>query len=207
MKPLLAGIGAVLLAFGTHAAALDLGQIGPVYSIAEPHLLDVIHERLRAKERSGELQRWADAAAARAASAVRQPTPVAGLAATRLPRTFLVDPSFELDRNVVDGAGRLLFAAGTRKNPLEVVALTQPLLFFDARDPAQVAHARSELDGRRGRVKLILVAGSYLQLMTAWHTRVYYDQNGWLTRRLGITQVPALVTQEGLALRIDERMP
>ena len=33
---------------------------------------------------------------------------------------------------------------------------------------------------------------------------VYYDQNGTLTRQLGIAQVPALVSQEGLRLRIDE---
>jgi conjugal transfer pilus assembly protein TraW len=33
---------------------------------------------------------------------------------------------------------------------------------------------------------------------------VYFDQQGLLIRRLGITQVPALVSQEGLHLRIDE---
>ena len=34
--------------------------------------------------------------------------------------------------------------------------------------------------------------------------RVYYDQRGLLVQRLGIHQVPALVTQEGRMLRIDE---
>ncbi len=32
----------------------------------------------------------------------------------------------------------------------------------------------------------------------------YYDQQGVLTRRLGIAQVPALVSQEGKRLRVDE---
>jgi conjugal transfer pilus assembly protein TraU len=40
--------------------------------------------------------------------------------------------------------------------------------------------------------------------MKSWRIPVYYDQQGLLTRRLGITQVPALVSQEGLRLRIDE---
>ena len=40
--------------------------------------------------------------------------------------------------------------------------------------------------------------------MKSWHIPVYYDQQGRLTRRLGIKQVPALVSQEGLRLRIDE---
>ena len=53
-------------------------------------------------------------------------------------------------------------------------------------------------------MKPILVGGSYLALMQSWHVPVYYDQQGLLTRRLGITQVPALVSQEGLRLRIDE---
>jgi conjugal transfer pilus assembly protein TraW len=49
---------------------------------------------------------------------------VAGLRATEGPRTFYVDPTFTLDRNVVDAQGRLLFAAGTRKNPLSSMPVT-----------------------------------------------------------------------------------
>jgi conjugal transfer pilus assembly protein TraW len=98
----------------------------------------------------------------------------------------------------------LLFAAGTRKNPLEVVSLSRHLLFFDGRDPAQVGRVRQLIALYQGRVKPILVGGSYLDLMQSWHVPVYYDQQGLLTRRLGITQVPALVSQEGLRLRIDE---
>ena len=86
----------------------------------------------------------------------------------------------------------------------EVVSLSRHLLFFDARDPRQVKHAR-ELNGRyAGRIKPILTGGSYLDLMKAWRVPVYYDQSGTLTRRFGIRQVPALVSQEGLRLRIDE---
>jgi conjugal transfer pilus assembly protein TraW len=48
------------------------------------------------------------------------------------------------------------------------------------------------------------VAGSYLALMQRWQVLVYYDQQGALTRKLGITHVPALVSQEGKQLRIDE---
>ena len=56
----------------------------------------------------------------------------------------------------------------------------------------------------QGKVKPILTAGSYLDLMKSWRTPVYYDQQGVLVRRFGITQVPALVSQEGMRLRIDE---
>ena len=193
-----------LMLGATGARAMDLGVIGPTYEISEPHLLQMIEQRLRAKERSGELGRLEAQVRERGIATVKNPPPVTGLRATDAVRTFYFDPSFTLDRNILGPQGELLFAAGTRKNPLEVVSLSRHLLFFDARDPRQVGRARQLIALYQGRVKPILVGGSYLDLMQSWHVPVYYDQQGLLTRRLGITQVPALVSQEGLRLRIDE---
>jgi conjugal transfer pilus assembly protein TraW len=186
------------------ARAMDLGVIGPTYEISERHLLQMIEQRLREKERSGELGRLEAEARKRGIATVKNPPPVTGLRPTDTMRTFYFDPSFTLDRNIFGPQGELLFAAGTRKNPLEVVSLSRHLLFFDARDPRQVGRARQLIALYQGRVKPILVGGSYLDLMQSWHVPVYYDQQGLLTRRLGITQVPALVSQDGLRLRIDE---
>jgi conjugal transfer pilus assembly protein TraW len=207
MKPdFVVAAAAVLLCAG--AGAADLGTIGPTYGIAEPHLLNFIMQRLRDKERSGELQRLMEDAQARGVDTVRRPPPVAGLRATETARTFFIDPSFTLDRNIVDAQGRLLFAAGTRKNPLDVVSMSNRLLFFDARDRRQVVQARELIARYDGKVKPILTGGSYLELMKAWQVPVYFDQQGTLTQRLGIRQVPALVSQEGKRLRIDEvRLP
>ena len=199
--PLVLGL---MLGAAGGARAMDLGVIGPTYEISEPHLLQMIEQRLREKERSGELGRLEAEARERGIATVKNPPPVTGLRATDAVRTFYFDPSFSLDRNILGPQGELLFAAGTRKNPLEVVSLSRHLLFFDARDPRQVGRARQLIAHYQGRVKPILVGGSYLDLMQSWHVPVYYDQQGLLTRRLGITQVPALVSQEGLRLRIDE---
>jgi conjugal transfer pilus assembly protein TraW len=199
--PLVLGL---MLAAAGGVRAMDLGVIGPTFEINEPHLLQMIEQRLREKERSGELGRLEAEARERGIATVKNPPPVTGLRATETVRTFYFDPSFTLDRNILGPQGELLFAAGTRKNPLEVVSLSRHLLFFDARDPRQVGRARQLITVYQGRVKPILVGGSYLDLMQSWHVPVYYDQQGLLTRRLGITQVPALVSQEGLRLRIDE---
>lgn len=196
--------GAALLLPLSSAHALDTGVIGPTYEIAEPHLLKFIEQRLRQKEASGELRRLQEEARNRGIDAVRSPEPVADLATTRARRSFYYDPTYTLDRNVQDGQGRLMFAAGTRANPLDIVSLSKRLLFFDARDPQQVAQARRLIAQYDGRVKPILTGGSYLDLMQAWQLPVYYDQLGMLTKRLGIRQVPALVSQEGKWLRIDE---
>ena len=64
--------------------------------------------------------------------------------------------------------------------------------------------ARQLIAHRGGPLTPVLVGGSYLELMQAWQQPVYFDQAGRLTGRLGITHVPALVSQEGLKLRIDE---
>lgn len=185
-----------------HAA--DAGTIGPTYEIAEPHLLQMIEQRLRAKERSGEMAKLMDQARTRGMDAVRHPAPVANVHATTSARTFYVDPTYTLARNVLGSQGEMLFAAGTRFNPLDVVALSRHLLFFDARDSKQVHRASELVKLYQGKVKAILTGGSYLDLMKAWQLPVYYDQQGLLVRKLGITQVPALVSQEGRRLRVDE---
>ena len=192
------------VAWSIACTATDLGVVGPTYRIAEPNLLDVIHERLIEREKSGELRRLEEAARARATEAVLHPAPVPHITTTSAPRTFYFDPTFTLQENLIDEQGRVLFPAGTRKNPLEVVSLSRHLLFFDGRDALQVLQARALITHYDGRVKPILVAGSYLDLMKTWQAPVYYDQQGLLTRRLGITQVPALVSQDGMRLRIDE---
>ncbi len=197
-------IGLLLLSSNTWALATDLGVIGPSYEISEPHLLRMIEQRLREKERTGELQRLADEARARGVETVTHPAPVAGVRTTQTARSFYFDPSFTLDRNLLDAKGQLMFAADTRKNPLDIVSLSKHLLFFDARDQRQVRRAKELLASYQGRVKPILTGGSYLDLMQTWRIPVYYDQQGLLTRRLGIAQVPALVSQEGRRLRIDE---
>lgn len=186
------------------AQATNLGTIGPTYPVAEKNLLDVIMARLRAKEASGELKRHEQEARDRAAYAVNNPRQVDGLRRAQAARTFYFDPSFTLQSNVVDSTGAVLFPAGTRKNPLEVVSLSKHLLFFDARDPGQVARARELIEHYQGKVKPILVGGSYLDLMKRWNKPVFYDQDGTLVRKFGIAAVPAIVSQEGQRLRIDE---
>lgn len=71
----------------------------------------------------------------------------------------------------------------------------------------QVALAANLLGTYAGAVKPVLTGGSYLELMRRWRVPVYYDQRGLLVRRLAITHVPALVSQDGRRLRIDELVP
>jgi len=188
------------------AGAESLGVVGPTYPIAEEHLLKMIEARLRAKEESGELARIQEQIVSRGKQAVLAPPPLQ-LPAVAVPRTFYVDPTYVLDRNIADGGGRLLFAAGTRANPLDIVSMSRRLFFFDGRDERQVAMAERLAKGETAKTKPVLVGGSYLDLMRRWKVPVYYDQRGVLVKRLRIERVPALVSQEGRRLRVDELVP
>ena len=202
--PLRMVIAATILLASHCAHARDLGVIGPVYAIAEPSLIEVIQAKLREMQANGDLARLQRESQARIRREVEQPSPVAGITKATRARTFHFDPSIEVPHPILDADGRVIVAPGTRINPLDTVSLSRALLFIDARDTAQLAQAQRLLSERKGQMKLILTGGSYLDLMRRWKLSVFYDQQGHLTTQLGIRHVPALVTQDGNRLRIDE---
>jgi conjugal transfer pilus assembly protein TraW len=191
-----------LLAIGVHAE--DLGTIGPTYEITERDLIEVIKDKLSRMERTGELAKLHDDYKRRVIAGIEQPRPVPGIKPTETARTFYIDPTWTLDRNVVDEKGRVLFPAGSKVNPFDYDRMSKTLLFFDARSKEQVAFAKRFMAESRALVKPILVGGEPLKLMREWKREVFYDQGGALTRRFSITQSPAVVSQEGKRLRVDE---
>jgi conjugal transfer pilus assembly protein TraW len=192
------------LAAAARTWAEDLGTVGPTYAIEETHLLNAIERQLREKEKSGELAHLEEAAKQRIIDSIEHPKPLAGIRHTQTARSFYFDPSIVVRENITDAKGNIIVPAGMRVNPLEIVSLSKHLLFFDGTDERQVERARKLIAHYQGKLKPILVAGSYLALMQRWQLPVYFDQQAALTRKLGITQVPALVSQEGTQLRIDE---
>lgn len=185
----------------------DLGIVGPTYEIAERDLLEVMEARLKRMEQTGELVRKQNEHRDRVVSAVERPKPVPGVQSTVTQRRFFLDPTWVLDRDIRDAAGALLFTHGQRINPLDYLSLRERLIFFDGRDRRQVAFAQQSLQHSEGGAKPILVAGEPLRLMRSWKRPVFYDQGGTLVRRLGIRQVPAVVSQNGRMLRVDEVRP
>jgi len=189
------------------AHADDLGVVGPTYDIAEPDLIELIQSSLHRMEKSGELSRKQDEYRDRVIGAVEKPKPVPGLKATSTKRTYYIDPTLVLDHDIRSADGEILFARGLKVNPLDHVSLREELIFFDGRDRRQVSFAKQTLRNLKGAAKPIMVAGEPLNLMRDWKRQVFYDQGGALVRRLGIHQVPAVVTQDGKRLRVDEVRP
>ncbi len=185
----------------------DLGVVGPTYEIAEPDLIEAIQTRLKQMEKSGELTRRQNEYRDKVIGGIEQPKAISGITTTQNPRTYFLDPTWTVDQDIRNAEGALLFARGLKVNPLDHVSFTRKLVFFDGRDRRQVAFAERALKSSASKDKPILVGGEPLKLMRAWKRTVFYDQGGALLRRLGIQQVPAIVSQDGKRLRIDEVRP
>lgn len=195
---------AVFISVTGIAQAQHLDAIGPVYPIAEESALVMIMKKLQALEKTGALAKMQEKAKQRAIESIKNMPPVAGISTVKTPAARLVDPSVTYTKPIVTPDGKVVVAAGTRVNPLEIIMLSKRLVFFDGRDPEQCSAVKQLIDRDATRIKPILIAGSWLDLTKAWKTQVYYDQHGVLSKRLQINAVPSVVSQRGNQLLIQE---
>ncbi len=180
-------------------------------------MLEWIDHRLRQFEANGKLADMQEAFTQRVKESIENPPPVEGLTTTTNPRTFYVDPSIVIPTDiVVPATGQVIAKAGTKVNPfdsrtwpragdkdaLPQFELSKVLVFFDARD-AQQRRFASEYHNDKP-IKWILTAGSPNKMATLLDSKIYFAQDGFLTRKLHITHVPAIAYQESTRWRIDE---
>jgi conjugal transfer pilus assembly protein TraW len=186
--------------------AKDFGVRGKITPIEEEDPIVLIQSKLKIMEEKGELERHNIALQKKTKAAIERPKTVEGITRTTKARVFYYDPTYIVQEDLKDHIGRIIHSKGTRLNPLETVTFSQGLLFFDGDDADQVAFAKEKLKEKSAgsSVKLILVKGAPLSLSEELKVPVYFDQSGLLTKKLGIHHVPALVTQEGMRLRIEE---
>ncbi|MEG3223294.1 type-F conjugative transfer system protein TraW [Vibrio gigantis] len=210
----------LLLVAGLTATSADgkhLGQVAPVFPIGEIDMLEWIHQRLKGFEASGQLADMQNEFTERVQQSIENPPPVEGLTTTTNPRTFYVDPSITIPKDIIaPTTGAVIAKAGTRVNPfdsrtwpkvdgqevLPQFELSKVLVFFDARD-AQQRRFASEYQNAKP-IKWVLTGGSPNKMASLLDARMYFSQQGHLTQSLNITHVPAIAYQDGTRWRIDE---
>lgn len=196
---------AILLASSASiVAAQSLGIQGALYNIDEEDAVGYIKRRLTEWEKDGTIKRKQEESIRNVRNTVFNPKPIPGISNATETRVHYFDPTVVLDKPITDAKGRVIFPTGTRVNPLEHGGLSKRYVFVDARVPAQVEFA---LEGKKLNPtdKIVLTGGSWVELSKKAGSQVYYDQSGSLTRRFRITHVPAIVQQDGLKLKIEER--
>ncbi|MEP3145537.1 type-F conjugative transfer system protein TraW [Qipengyuania citrea] len=188
--------------FVMSAMARDHGVMGQTWPVIEPDLLTTIDTRLKTLESNGGIERMQKELAAKTEHRVRNPIAVSGIGATENPREWLFDPSIVVQDDIVDAKGNVIAARGTKVNPLGLVELKTDLVFVDGRDPDQLKWATGRWAA--SKAKIIFVAGSPFDRMGEYQRRFFFDQQGKLTEHFGIAHVPAIVSQEGEALKVRE---
>jgi conjugal transfer pilus assembly protein TraW len=185
--------------------AANLGVYGQVYPIQEQDFLVFIHDRLKQMEKSGQLTTFKNQFIARVKAHVYRPTPVSGLTTTNHPKTFYDDPTFTVGQDIKDMNGNIIARKGTVVRPLSTITLHSVWLFFNADDSRQVEWALSMVKTHPDRiVKFILVRGDISKAEKALNGRIYFDQEGLISKKLGLKHIPCVVEQQGDRLMIRE---
>ena len=177
----------------------DYGTQGHTFPIIERSLLEVIVEKLKLAEQSGHLQKLQTQFKEKVKAKVARPVAVKGITHTETERTFTFDPSVTQQGDVKDHRGTVVVKDGTTVNPLDHLDWGQPLIFIDGDAKDQVAWALQQTGD------IILVKGAPLQLQEDHNHWFYFDQAGILSSKFGITQVPAIISQQGKVLVIQEK--
>jgi conjugal transfer pilus assembly protein TraW len=188
-----------LLAAASEAEAKDFGIQGHTFTIIEQDFLEVVNRRLKAVDWDEFNQKIQN----ETKEYVEAPTAVKNITKAKESKEYSYDPTYVLTQDIKDHTGKLIHRQGTEVNPLEFISLKDDLLFIDGGDETQVKFALNQYKKRNKNLKIVLVKGSPLKLQKKEKIWIYFDQGGVLTSTLGISEIPALVSQEGLRLKIQ----
>ena len=198
---LMSAVGVCLMA-GSIAAAKDLGTHGPVFPVEEPSILDAIQDRLGAMERNGEFELLRQEMEETTRAYVDRPRPVTGLRKATEDRTYDVDLSITVERDLPDHEGRVFAKAGDVINPLDYSMFQKRIVLLDGDDPAQVEWALAF--GNEIDTLLVLTNGAPLDLTREHGRRFYFDQDGVITARFGVEALPAQIVRGDGVMRVME---
>lgn len=200
-KGLLVGL---FLCFSQTSLAKDLGIIGQTYPIVETDFLEWIKSKLLVMQQNGELSSAQQQLLRNAKEYMVRPKPVVIVTRATENHSFTYDPSVVVPYDITDHLGNIIYHAGTRVNPLQKMPLSKALLFFDS-DDAEQCHWAQQIDSElKGKDKVILVKGDVIAQQKVWQRTIYFDQQGLITKRLGIQHVPVIVSQQDDHLLIRE---
>lgn len=197
---------ALVIVLSQASFAEVIGQYGNVWEIAEPDAVTEIKTRLKEMEKDGSLKKFEDEQKRHALDGIENPAPIQGITTAMASTTRYIDPTYTASRDIGVPGERPFIKKGMTYNPLSYGGLKRRYVFIDARDQRQVDLALKDVKDFP-RDKVILTGGSWTRLDRKYHVSFYFDQGGYITKRLGITKVPAILSQSGMLLKIEEVAP
>lgn len=180
------------------ANAQDLGVFGETFEIAEEDLLQHMMGKLKKMEQRGDMKIAQKQIQEKIRQNIEKPKAVQGITETKKEREFKFDPTITVTQDLADHNGKIFARAGEQFNPLDRVKMT-PMLFIDGNSGKQVSWALKKIEDRKifrhDFAKIVLVKGSPFDLQEKLNRQIYFDQQGLLTKKLGIEHIPAIVFQ------------
>lgn len=174
----------------------DFGCMAQVFPIEEESILEFMQRKIKGKEVDAKMNQVREALFQKA----KNPAPITRLKKATKSRSFLLDLSYKIEKDVQDSKGNLIARAGTQLNPLDKIQLSSGLLFLDGDQETHRSWARRQ----KGKFKWILVKGKPFDLESSEKRPIFYDQAGFYTSRFRIENIPAKIVQKGKFLHVEE---
>ncbi len=184
---------AVPPAFG---AFKNLGVVGETYQIVEPDVVVKLRQQAATRNRSNNdefLERIK----------TYQPADIIYLPRATVDKTFLVDMTYTLERDLMDGNGKVIYPKGFTFNPLNYVSFPGGVLIINGDDPSQLNWFNETPYAENHQVRLLL-SGGFAHELTEQIKRSVFYLTDIIAKRLQLAAVPSLVIQKGDKLEVRE---
>jgi conjugal transfer pilus assembly protein TraW len=186
--------------------ARDLGTFGTVYDIVEKNALRELEEKAKSVDFSKAVDRTALVRKARnfTPEDVKE---MGMIGPARKDRTFLVDMTYTLERDIKDDKGNIVYPAGYTLSPLSYVAYPRTLVILNGKRPDQIRWFEESSYAKDAQVTLLLTDGPYSDLAKSLKRPVFYASTK-LVEVFKIQAVPSVVRQSGAFMEVTEvRIP
>jgi conjugal transfer pilus assembly protein TraW len=191
----IAALTVLLIAVSSARAAVihDLGIVGETYPVQEPDIIAELKQKAARAQDPALFERMK----------TYQPPELHHLPPAKADRTFLVDMTYTLDRDIADSDGRVIYPRGYTFNPLDYISFPGGLVVINAEDPSQVSWFTSSPYFENHQARLLISGGLAADLVETLQRPVYYLTED-IAGRLQLAAVPSVVIQHEDRLQVRE---
>jgi len=199
-KPSVILISLLVISLSAQANAVihNLGVFGREYPIAEKDAIEELKSRAAAVD-------WGQVfSPEKTEKAIKGYKPET----ISLPGVFenqkrLVDISYQLEMDIPDGKGGILYPRGYVFNPLAYVNFSKTLVIINGDDARQVDWFTGSGHAGKMETLLLITDGSYYDLAQKLNRPVFYATSR-IVQRLQLRAVPSVARQSGTYMEIEE---
>ena len=188
----------ISLSAQANAAIHNLGVFGREYPIAERDAIQELKDRAAAVD-------WGQVfTPEKTEKAIKGYKPeTISLPTVQESQKRLVDISYQLEMDIPDGKGGILYPRGYVFNPLAYVNFSKTLVIINGDDARQVDWFTGSGHAGKMETLLLITDGSYYDLAQKLNRPVFYATSR-IVQRLQLRAVPSVACQSGKYMEIKE---